>query len=180
MKELRRWRCRFSRVVLLFLVTVRPPFFCGSWPVPRFFQFFLSLCFTRFLVFPPWVCDSFSVQFPWFFRVLRLLSFSSSFWNDEGTKKMMKTLAGFILTDFWVFPLSAGTKTISRIILVSVCAALLFSPSLCVLFFCCSGFMLCFFLCYLLSFICSLRPVSPQGSALFFSPFREVAFAQLL
>jgi hypothetical protein len=109
-----------------------------------------------------------------------LLSFSSSFWNDEGTKKMMKTLAGFILTDFWVFPLSAGTKTISRIILVSVCAALLFSPSLCVLFFCCSGFMLCFFLCYLLSFICSLRPVSPQGSALFFSPFREVAFAQLL
>ncbi|KAL9390962.1 hypothetical protein Peur_014882 [Populus x canadensis] len=83
---------------------------------------------------------------------------------------MMKTLARFILTDFWVFPLSAGTKTISRIILVSVCAALLFSPSLCVLFFCCSAFMLCFFLCYLLSFICSLRPVSPHGSALFLSP----------
>ena len=81
---------------------------------------------------------------------------------------MMKTLAGFILTDFCVFPLSAGTKTISRIILVSVCAALLFSPSLCVFFFF-VALDLCsvFFLCYLLSFICSLRPVSPHGSAHF-------------
>jgi len=88
------------------------------------------------------------------FCVHQLLSFSSSFWNDEGTKKMMKTLAGFILTDFWVFPLSAGTKTISRIILISVCAALLFSPSLYVLFFCCFRFMLCFFLFYLLLMPC--------------------------
>ena len=39
-------------MVLLFLVTVRPPFFCGSWSVPPFFQFFLCFCFPRFLVSP--------------------------------------------------------------------------------------------------------------------------------
>jgi len=65
---------------------------------------------------------------------------------------MMKTLAGFILTDFCVFPLSAGTKTISRIILVSVCAALLFSPSLCVLFF----LLLWIYVLFFFSVICSL------------------------
>jgi len=78
---------------------------------------------------------------------------------------MMKTLAGFILTDFWVFPLSAGTKTISRIILVSLYAALLFSPSLCVFFFVALLFSL-LFAPYAL-FLPTVLPFFPPLVALF-------------
>lgn len=86
---------------------------------------------------------------------------------------MMKTLAGFILTDYWVFPLSAGTKTISRIILVSVCAALLFSPSLCVLFFVALDLCSTFFsvICPLLFTPCALFfPTILPSFSLSFSP----------
>ena len=48
--------------------------------------------------------------------------FPAAFWNDEGTKKIMKMLAGFILTDFWVVLFSAGTKI--------MVVPLLFSPFL--------------------------------------------------
>jgi len=88
---------------------------------------------------------------------------------------MMKTLAEFILTDFWVFPLSAGTKTISRIILISVCAALWFSPSLCVLFFLLLWiyallFSLLFALFYLLLMPCFSQRFCPFPSSPVFSP----------
>ena len=65
--------------------------------------------------------------------------------------------AGFLWV-FWLIPgcsFSAGTMTIARIILVSVYATLLFSPSLCVLFFAldlCSVLLFFFFCFFLLSF----------------------------